>query len=135
MTISEALEKGKILRDTDIPDEELVRMLSDHDGIAWEEVIRRYEGPHPERPAYGADTDLEETELLIPAPWDGLYPHYLAMQIDLAHHDADRYNNEAAAYAALRQAWAGHYNRTHRWASTEQRREPRPRYYDTQILF
>lgn len=135
MLIAEAIQKAKLLQDTEIPDKELVRMLSDHDGIVWEEVITNYEGPLPARPAYNEETDPEATELLIPAPWDNLYPHYLAMKIDMAHHDIDRYNNEAAAYGALRQAWADNYNRTHRWASTRQYREPRPRYYDTQILF
>lgn len=135
MTINEAIRQARILRDTEIPDNMLVKFLSDHDGIVWQEVISKYERPEPAAmPVYDGDTD-PETELMVPAPWDGMYPHYLAMQIDLAHEDIDRYNNEAAAYQAKRQAWAKHYNQTHRWASSQQWREPRPTYYDTQILF
>lgn len=134
MKIAEAINKARILRDTEIPNSTLIGWLSAHDGIVWEEVLSRYEHP-PEMPAYGTDTNPDTTELMIPAPWDEMYPHYLAMQIDLAHHDTDRYNNEADAYAAIRRAWANDYNRTHRWASTRQYREPRPKYYDTQILF
>lgn len=135
MKIAEAIKQAKILRDTEIPDEMLVSWLSAHDGTVWEETVRHYERPPDSKPVYDGETDLEETELLIPSPWDELYPHYLAMRIDLAHQDIDRYNNEAAAYEAHRRAWANDYNRTHRWASSRQWREPRPKYYDTQILF
>ena len=135
MTINEAIRQARILRDKEIPDDVLVKYLSDHDGIVWQEVISKYERTTPSAmPVYDGDTD-PETALMIEAPWDGMYPHYLAMQIDLAHGDIDRYNNEAAAYQATRQAWAKHYNQTHRWASTSQWMEPRPTYYDTQILF
>jgi hypothetical protein len=92
--IAEAIDKARILRDTEIPNEVLLGWLASHDGIVWEEVIRKYENPCA-KPVYDQDTDLEDTELLIPAPWDELYPHYLAMQIDLEHHDIDRYNNES----------------------------------------
>ena len=134
MKISEAIKQARILRDTEIPDETMVGWLSAHDGAVWEDVTCKYEGPPTVRPSYDAETD-PETELLVEAPHDGLYPHYLAMRIDLAHQDIDRYNNEAAFYERLRQDWANHYNRTHRWASSMQFREPRPKYYDTQILF
>ena len=135
MTIAEAIKKARILRDTEIPDSTMVGWLSAHDGTVWEEVIRHYERPPDSRPSYGEAADREATELLIQAPWDELYPHYLAMLIDLAHQDIDRYNNEAMVYEQQRRAWANHYNKTHRWNGTGQRREMRPRYYDTQILF
>lgn len=136
MNIAGAIKKARILRDTELPDETLVGWLSAHDGTVWEETVRQYENHSPtERPAYDAETDPEATELLIPAPWDELYPHYLAMRIDLAHQDIDRYNNEAMVYEQQRRAWANQYNRTHRWAGTGQRWELRPKYYDTQILF
>ena len=134
MKIAEAIDKARILRDTEIPNEIMVGWLAAHDGIVWEEVLKNYEHP-PEKPVYGEDTDLEDTELLIQAPWDEMYPHYLAMKIDLEHGDYERYNNEADTYESFRRAWANNYNRTHRWASTSQYREPRPKWYDTQILF
>lgn len=136
MVIAEAIRQARILRDTEIPDDIMVQWLSDHDGVVWEETVSKYEGHQPEtRPVYDGDTDKDGTELLIQEPWDDLYPGYLAMRIDLAQQDIDRYNNEAAAYETKRQAWANHYNRTHRWAGTHQFQEIRPKYYDTKILF
>ena len=136
MVIAEAIRQARILRENEIPADVMVKWLSDHDGVVWEETVSQYEGHQPEtRPVYDGDTDKENTELLIQAPWDDLYPGYLAMRIDLAQQDIDRYNNEAAAYEARRQAWAKHYNRTHRWAGTRQYQTFRPRYYDTQIVF
>ena len=134
MKISEAIKQARILRDTEIPDGTMVQWLSAHDGAVWQDVISKYEGQLTAMPVYGDETD-PETELLVEAPHDGLYPHYLAMRIDLAHQDIDRYNNEAAYYGSLRQAWADNYNRTHRWAGGKQPWEPMPKYYDTQILF
>lgn len=135
MNIATAIRKARILRDTEIPDSTMVGWLSAHDGAVWQEVVSRYEGPPTVMPVYGDDTDLEATELLIQAPWDELYPHYLAARIDLAHQDIDRYNNEAMVYEQQRRAWANEFNRKHRWAGTGQLRELRPKYYDTQILF
>lgn len=135
MKISDAIRQARILRDTEIPDRMLIQWLSALDGQLWEDVVSRYEGASPaERPAYADNAD-PETVLLVQAPYDELYPTYLAMRIDLAHEDIDRYNNEAVTFGRQRNAWSGWYNRNHRWAASKQRMEPRPTHYDTQILF
>ena len=43
----------------------------------------------------------ETTLLLVPLPYDGLYPHYLAGQMDAALGESDRASNELAQYNAL----------------------------------
>ena len=49
-----------------------------------------------------AGEDLgETTELLVPSPYDALYPHYLTAQIDAALGEFDRAANELAQYNAL----------------------------------
>ena len=58
----------------------------------------------------GADYAGEEmdelTELLVPAPYDGLYPHWLCGQMDAALGEAGRAANELAQYNSLLSAFA-----------------------------
>lgn len=113
MTIQQAIDAAIRLRDGEVPIGMMIKWLSDHDGAVAETVIRQYE-PDAEIPVYGENTDREATELLIPAPWDGLYPLYLTMMTDIYSGDIERYNNEAILYEAKRRDWANHYNATHR---------------------
>ena len=134
MLIANAIRGARAMRDTELPDELFVQWLSSHDGQVWENVCKRYEGAGT-MPSYDEDTDREATALLIDAPWDDIYIDYLVMRIDLAHHDIDRYNNEAAVYASKRADWSNWYNRTHVWAASTQFETILPRSYSTQILF
>lgn len=114
MLIADAIRGARALRGSAIPEELLIKWLSDFDGQEWEKVIRHY-GPGPKRPEYGETTDREAVELLIEAPWDGIYLDYLIMMIDFYNGDPDRYNGEAAMVNKRRQEWADNYNRTHAW--------------------
>lgn len=55
----------------------------------------------------GQGTPLDEVQLLAPAPFDGMYPHYLTAQIDAALGEADRAAGELNQYNALSAAFAG----------------------------
>ena len=58
--------------------------------------------------------ELEETtELLAPAPYDALYPHYLCGQMDAALGEADRAANELAQYNSLLSGFAAWMRRTY----------------------
>jgi hypothetical protein len=62
---------------------------------------------------YNEDTD-PQTELLVPAPWDELYIHWLEAQIDYHNGEYTKYNNSAARYNELLQEYASHYTREHK---------------------
>lgn len=134
MLIADAIRAARAMRDTELPDELFISWLSSHDGQVWENTIRNYANPGT-KPVYDEETDTEATFLLIPDPYDDIYIDYLVMRIDLAHHDIERYNNEAVVYAAKRQEWANLYNRQHTWAPSHQFDDVMPKFSTTQILF
>ena len=111
MTIMEAIKACEERRAGQTTDEEKLRWLSHLDGRIWCEVSGARVG-RAEMPVYGADTDLE-TELLVGAPYDALYPTYLEAEIDLACGEIARYNNGSAVVTALLDAYAAHCHRAH----------------------
>lgn len=131
MKIQDAIEQARALRDTDVSDDQLVKWLSDLDGQLCEDVCAQY-GTTPEDwetvwPYWSYATDKTK-ELLVGAPWDGMYVDYLVMRIDLQHADYERCNNGAMLFASRRQEWANWMTREHVW-----RRKPKPP--DTPTLF
>lgn len=61
---------------------------------------------------YDADTPMD-TELLVKAPYDVLYVHWLESRIDYNNGEYGRYNNTLTAYTDVFEAFERHYNRTH----------------------
>lgn len=87
-----------------IPALTLQHWLRDLDGTLRCQVFAR--SKRPEERTQGADLAWddglrEEDVLLVPAPYDGLYPHYLCAQIDGVLGEADRYAGERAQYQAI----------------------------------
>jgi hypothetical protein len=90
-----------------------VRWLSRLDGIVKSEIIDTHEGGESVKFApYNDDTPID-TVLLIPAPYDEVYIHYLEMQIDYANGEYGKYNNSSAAYNLAFSAYEKYYNREH----------------------
>ena len=113
MTILEAISRADLVRPNELAPAVKLRWLSTLDGQVRAELLSAYEEAPEPFPGYDENTELRETRLLIPAPYDELYLHYLLMRIDLEHGELDRYNNDAAAFNRLWQSFAAHYNRTH----------------------
>ena len=113
MTIFEAIARADLLRPNELSPAGKLRWLSTLDGQVWTELLALHEGGPESFSGYDGDTELRTTELLIPWPYDELYPRYLVMRIDLEHGEVERYNNDAAAFNRLWQSYAAHYNRTH----------------------
>lgn len=105
MTVGQALEQTQQLRPgSRIPALTLQHWLRDLDGTLRCQIFAR--SKRPEERMQGADLawddGLREADvLLVPAPYDGLYPHYLCAQIDGALGEADRYAGERAQYQAI----------------------------------
>lgn len=122
MTISEAIDRADALRPGNpIDPETKQRWLRETDGQLRAQVVSRCDTRAFD--GVGADTapwdyGLEEDVLLlVPPPYDALYPHGLCAQIDLALGETDRYMNEAEQYNGLVTEWAAFVRRRFRPAA------------------
>jgi hypothetical protein len=111
MTIIEAISRADALKPNVYSQEEKIKWLSALDGIVKYEIIDTHEGG--EGVLYGGYDGASDpnTVLLIPAPYDEVYVHYLAMHIDYANAEFGKYNNSLAMYNTAYAAFERWYNR------------------------
>ncbi len=121
MTISEAISQADQLRPNELDSDVKLGWLSAMDGQIYSELLCAHEGAPASFPGYDAQTP-SSTALLIPFPYDELYPRFLAMRIDLENGELERYNNDAMLFNRLWQSTAAHYCRTHSPNGTTQLR-------------
>lgn len=113
MTIQEALERLDSLKYNTYTDAEKIAWLDRLDRTVKAQVIDTHEGAAIHGfDGYTAGTAIDTT-LLIPAPYDEAYIHYLAAQIDFANGEFDKYNAEITMYNTLYTAYTAAYNREH----------------------
>lgn len=112
MTLNEAIDRIDILKPNGYSLTDKTRWLSTLDGRIKKNIIDNHEGEDVVFNGYDEDTPLT-TELLVPAPYDDIYIHYLEMQIDYTNSEYGKYNNSMAMYESAYSAFANHYNRTH----------------------
>ena len=112
MTIIEAINKIDSLKPNAYTQTDKIRWLSLLDGRVKEEVIDTHEGA--ENATFNGYNDEElETELLIPYPYDEVYPLWLEAQIDYANNEYGRYNNSISMFNTTYTAYSRWYNRNH----------------------
>lgn len=105
MTVGQALERAAQLRPgSRLPPLTLQHWLRELDGSLRKQVFDRSETHAYD--ACGADLAWADglrdaDQLLAPAPYDALYPHYLCAQMDGALGEGDRYAGEKAQYYAI----------------------------------
>lgn len=113
MTIAEAIAIASRSRPNHkATDEEIIAWLAKLDGKVKKEIMGWCHGPLRFTP-YTPDVD-RTTELLVEAPYDSLYWHYLAAQIDLLQGDTDSYQTERALCDEEYVKYQGWYMRSHR---------------------
>ncbi len=113
MTISEALTRANAVKPNTYSDVDKIRWLSTLDGFIKEHIIDTHEGGEGVVfNGYDENTDLA-TELLVPAPHDHIYVHWLEAQIDYANDEYDRYENTMGMYNTAYDNFKNYYNRTH----------------------
>ncbi len=113
MTIMEALHRTDTLKPNGYSNPEKIKWLSILDGIIKTEVIDKHEGGDAVTfTEYGDETELTR-ELLVPAPYDEIYIHWLEARIDYTNGEYDKYENSMEMYNTAYSAYANHYNRTH----------------------
>lgn len=110
MTIREALERTDSLKYNTFTDAEKIAWLDRLDRTIKDQVIDTHEGGGETFGGYDADTD-KDTVLLAAAPYDEMYIHWLAAQIDYANGEFDKYNASITMYNTAYTAWASAYNR------------------------
>ena len=113
MTIIEAINRIDHLKPNAYSQQDKVRWLSNLDGVVKKEIIDTHEGGEDVIFEGYNDNTLLTTELLIPAPYDGVYVRYLEMQIDYANGEYAKYNNSTVEYNTAFSAFEKYYNRDH----------------------
>lgn len=86
-TINKTIEMVDQLKPNAYGPEEKFRWLSELDGMISRLVMQL-----PEPVAYAYPDDMD-TELLAPAPFEGIYALYMMAMIDFHNRDYDDYNN------------------------------------------
>jgi hypothetical protein len=113
MTISEALSRANQVKPNTYADVDKIRWLSTLDGFIKTDIIDTHEGGEDVVfNGYDENTNLA-TELLVPAPHDHIYVHWLEAQIDYANDEYDRYENTMDMYNTAYDNFKKYYNRTH----------------------
>ena len=114
MTINDAIMQVNELLENKIPEDIKVKWLSDLDYMIYLDVILTHEMPREVGfDPYDADTD-RDTVLLIPAPYDSIYPVYLKMKINSELYEYARYNANKDEYNTLLGEFKAYYNRNYR---------------------
>ena len=113
MTVAEALAQADALRPNEFEAAVKLRWLSTLDGQIHRELLGAFQEEPAPFSGYGEQTEIRSTQLLVPYPYDELYPRYLAMRIDLEHGELERYNNDAASFNRLWRSFAAAHCRSH----------------------
>ena len=121
MTIIEAINRVDTIKPNSYGQPEKIRWLSELDGIIKNEIFDTHEGgKNISYSGYTEDTALD-TLLLVPAPYDDIYIHYMEMRIDYANNEYGKYNNSMVMYNTAYSAFERYYNRNHMPISRGQR--------------
>ena len=106
MTVEQALARARELRPgCKISDETCRRWLCEEDALLRQQMFEK--SGADEYAAAGADLAWsgealpDDTVLLVPVPFDALYPHVLCARIDAALGETDRYAGEQAVTLGL----------------------------------
>ena len=106
MTVEQALARARELRPgCKISDETCRRWLCEEDALLRQQLFEK--SGADEYAAAGADLAWsgealpDDTVLLVPVPFDALYPHVLCARIDAALGETDRYAGEQARCSGL----------------------------------
>ena len=106
MTVGQALERAEELRPgCRVEERTRQRWLCEEDGMLRTLFFARDGG---ERAGFGADLAWpeegglqDEVILLVPPPFDALYPHFLCAKLDAALGENERYAGEQAQYNSI----------------------------------
>lgn len=113
-TVSKVLAHVDELEPNPFSDTVKATWLTELDGKIWAEVMHKKPRGllSPAPPAYGpGDWDRE---LLVPAPYDNLYPLYVEAMVHYHNQEIDRYNNAMLLYQEAMDEFRKWYTRSFR---------------------
>jgi hypothetical protein len=114
MTIMEALHRVDSLKPNSYSNPEKIQWLSILDGIIKKDIIDTHEGGEDvEFEGYEEDVELTKN-LLVPAPYDEIYIHWLEAQMDYTNGEYGKYNNSMVTYNNSYLMYEKYYNRMHK---------------------
>ena len=113
MKLIEAITRTDKLKHNTYNKEEKLAWLSELDGMVKAQIIDTHEGGSlVSFSGYDAATE-DDTRLLVPAPYDNLYLHWLEAKIDYYNGEFSRYNNAIEMFNTCYQAYADAYHRAY----------------------
>lgn len=113
MTLIEAITRIKAVKPNTFLQQDIIRWLSNLDGIIKKEIIDTHEGGEDVTfNGYTESSDLT-VDMLVPAPYDYIYICWLEAQMDYANGEYKKYNNSVAIYNEAYKSFERYYNRTH----------------------
>lgn len=116
MTIKEALDFIKAHKSQKYSDAQLIKWLNDLDTDIYQNIICKHEYNEGETEiefdGYDENTD-EDTEMLVPVPYDNIYTFFLSAQISNLQHEMNFYNNDIGQYKTLRDEFYARYHQDH----------------------
>lgn len=114
MTIKECIDIIDNLKPNQYSIKEKVMWLSFIDEIIINDVLKTHEGYDGRYDEFtGYTEEKTSVALIVPSPYDRLYPAYLQMKIDSANGETARYNNSAAEFNAYMMEYKKYYHKTH----------------------
>lgn len=91
-----------------------VEWLSRLDTMVKKQIIDTHEGSeNVSFTGYDAYTPLD-TVLLVPAPYDDVYPKWIEAQIHYYNGEYDKYNNAIIMFNTAFESYAAYYNQNHK---------------------
>ena len=91
-----------------------VEWLSRLDSMVKQQIIDTHEGSeNVSFNGYNASTPMD-TVLLVPAPYDDVYPKWIEAQIHYYNGEYDKYNNAIIMFNTAFETYAAYYNQNHR---------------------
>lgn len=114
MIIQKALQTVDALKHNAYTQAEKIGWLSCLEHTVKAEILDAFEeGEGKDFTGYDDTTPLD-TVLLVGEPYDRMYLHWLEAQMDYYNGETLRYNNAMLMFRSFFDAYAAHYNRTHR---------------------
>lgn len=110
-TINKVIERVGRMKPNALADEDKARYLIELDRRIYEEITRADE---PERVGPQAFPEDGDMELIVRAPYDNLYDHYLTAMIEYWMREYDAYNNTTALYRQAYDEFRARWRRDHR---------------------
>jgi hypothetical protein len=114
MTIKECIDIVDNAKPNQYGIKEKVMWLSFVDETIINDVLKTHEGYDGRYDDFkGYTEDKLSVPLIVPSPYDRLYPQYIKMMIDSENGETARYNNSAALYNTYLNEYKKYYNKTH----------------------